>query len=272
MSQTDVYLFFSVLSLSNVTKLYLSMCHIILSLSNVTKYCLSICHSVLSICTVIVYCLLLQLPRRLLRLRSGRPVRCETCNITLNSEHQARQHFAGKNHARRISKLVTQLEESKKADDNGNEQSEDSQKADDGHKPSDEQQVQDKSDEQKNDEEILLICSSSIIISSSSSNSSSSNNSSNNCSSSFELAAGNVQGSSCSLETGDISCPMMQTGEGENGSTLSTDNGAEVGRNDAHSSPCQKTLESAKQQSPVLSQGLSFYYHVCVCGLGKSYL
>lgn len=46
-------------------------------------------------------------------------MRCETCNITLNSEHQAKQHFAGKNHARRISKLVSQLEESKKAEEGG---------------------------------------------------------------------------------------------------------------------------------------------------------
>lgn len=34
--------------------------------------------------------------------RQNKAVKCETCNITLNSEQQAQQHYSGKNHLKKV--------------------------------------------------------------------------------------------------------------------------------------------------------------------------
>ncbi len=47
----------------------------------------------------------------------NKAVKCETCNITLNSEVQAQQHYSGKNHLKKMKQLGMPLpgeEEAKK--------------------------------------------------------------------------------------------------------------------------------------------------------------
>jgi len=43
--------------------------------------------------------------------KSSRSVRCTSCDITLNSQQQARQHYNGKAHQRRLQKLQQQQQQ-----------------------------------------------------------------------------------------------------------------------------------------------------------------
>ena len=47
----------------------------------------------------------LQFKNRLDKKRAQTPVKCDSCDITLNSDQQAKQHFNGKAHIKRLRKL-----------------------------------------------------------------------------------------------------------------------------------------------------------------------
>ena len=49
--------------------------------------------------------------------KTTKPVRCETCNITLNSEQQAKQHFNGKSHLKKLRQQSAPADEKKKSAD-----------------------------------------------------------------------------------------------------------------------------------------------------------
>ena len=51
--------------------------------------------------------------RHLAPWKASRSVRCTSCDITLNSEQQARQHYAGKAHQRRLQKQLQQQRQQK---------------------------------------------------------------------------------------------------------------------------------------------------------------
>ena len=46
--------------------------------------------------------------QRIMPLKVSRSVRCTSCDITLNSQQQAKQHYSGKAHQRRLHKLHQQ--------------------------------------------------------------------------------------------------------------------------------------------------------------------
>ena len=56
--------------------------------------------------------------------KTSKPVRCETCNITLNSEQQAKQHFTGKSHLKKLRQLNAPADEKEKKKSAGGESSE----------------------------------------------------------------------------------------------------------------------------------------------------
>ena len=49
--------------------------------------------------------------------KTTKPVRCETCNITLNSEQQAKQHFNGKSHLKKLRQQSAPADGKKKSAD-----------------------------------------------------------------------------------------------------------------------------------------------------------
>ena len=56
--------------------------------------------------------------------KTSKPVRCETCNITLNSEQQAKQHFTGKSHLKKLRQLNAPADEKEKKKSAGGESAE----------------------------------------------------------------------------------------------------------------------------------------------------
>lgn len=53
--------------------------------------------------------------------RQNKTVKCETCNITLNSEQQAQQHYSGKNHLKKMRQVTGADKGEKGADKDGKE-------------------------------------------------------------------------------------------------------------------------------------------------------
>ncbi len=53
-------------------------------------------------------CCMLQFLPKMLKAKGdkvNKAVKCDTCNISLNSEQQAQQHYSGKNHLKKMKQL-----------------------------------------------------------------------------------------------------------------------------------------------------------------------
>ena len=68
-------------------------------------------------------------------------VKCETCDITLNSPAQARQHFAGKNHLRRLNPKAGKRSRGKNRDKDREEKGGSKRKASDGNVEGDKKKI-----------------------------------------------------------------------------------------------------------------------------------